>query len=87
VAFAQHEDIYLKGSADGEAYSGIAAWFAFYYTGRSHQVLGEGGDRSVARRQPGPFGDKAVDMMDNARALCPHAHSSNNIGKPFAVAG
>jgi hypothetical protein len=37
----KHEDIYLKGYADGrEAHSGIAAWFAFYNTGRPHQALG-----------------------------------------------
>jgi putative transposase len=31
----KHEDIYLKGYADGrKAHRGIAAWFVFYNTGR-----------------------------------------------------
>jgi putative transposase len=37
----KHEDIYLKGYADGrEAHAGIAAWFAFYNSRRPHQALG-----------------------------------------------
>jgi putative transposase len=67
----KHEDIYLKGYADGrEAYSGIAAWFAFYNTGRPHQALGNRTPMAVWREgTTGSLGDKAVDMMDNARAL------------------
>lgn len=33
----KHEDIYLKGYADGrEAHAGIAAWFAFYNCASQH---------------------------------------------------
>jgi len=71
----KHEDIYLKGYADGrEACSGIAAWIAFYNTGRPHQALGDRTPMAVWRAgTTGPLGDRAVDMMDNARALptCP----------------
>jgi len=36
----KHEDIYLKGYADGgEARAGIAAWMEFYNHGRLHQAL------------------------------------------------
>jgi len=36
----KHEDIYLKGYADGrEAHAGIATRFAFYNTRRPHQAL------------------------------------------------
>ena len=71
----KHEDIYLKGYADGrEARSGIVAWIAFYNTGRPHQALGDKTPMAVWRAgTTGPLGDRAVDMMDNARALptCP----------------
>ena len=71
----KHEDVYLKGYADGrEARLGIGAWIAFYNRQRPHQALGyatpmavwcDGAVDAVAAR--------AVDMMDNARALptCP----------------
>src|SRR6476660_2917632 len=37
----KHEDIYLKGYADGrKAKSGIANWIAFYNGRRLHQALG-----------------------------------------------
>src|SRR5947207_10296245 len=37
----KHEDIYLKGYADGrEAKAGIASWVAFYNSPRPHQALG-----------------------------------------------
>jgi putative transposase len=37
----KHEDIYLRGYADGrEAKAGIAAWMAFYNDRRLHQALG-----------------------------------------------
>ena len=37
----KHEDIYLRGYADGrEAKAGIANWFAFYNDRRLHQALG-----------------------------------------------
>ena len=84
----KYEDIYLKGYADGrEAYSGIAAWFAFYNTGRPHQALGNRTPMAVWREgTTGPLGDKAVDMMDNARALptCPQSQQQLQI---FAMVG
>jgi len=71
----KHEDIYLKGYADGrEAHAGIAAWFAFYNTRRPHQALGDRTPMAVWRDgTSGALGERAVDMMDNARALptCP----------------
>ena len=37
----KHEDIYLRGYADGrEAKAGIANWFDFYNDRRLHQALG-----------------------------------------------
>jgi putative transposase len=37
----KHEDIYLKGYADGrEVKAGIGAWFAFYNSARPHRALG-----------------------------------------------
>ena len=84
----KHEDIYLKGYADGrEAYSGIAAWFAFYNTGRPHQALGNRTPMAVWREgTTGSLGDKAVDMMDNARALptCPQSQQQQ---QTFAMVG
>jgi putative transposase len=84
----KHEDIYLKGYADGrEAYSGIAAWFAFYNTGRPHQALGNRTPMAVWREgTTGPLGDKAVDMMDNARAL-PTCPQSQQQLQTFAMVG
>jgi putative transposase len=71
----KHEDIYLKGYADGrEAHAGIAAWFAFYNTRRPHQALDNRTPMAVWRDgTSGALGEKAVDMMDNAKALptCP----------------
>ena len=84
----KHEDIYLKGYADGrEAYSGIAAWFAFYNTGRPHQALGNRTPMAVWREgTTGSLGDKAVDMMDNARAL-PTCPQSQQQLQTFAMVG
>jgi putative transposase len=74
----KHEDIYLKGYADGrEARAGIASWIAFYNTRRPHQALGNRTPITVWREaKTGPLGDRAVDMtlrLDNAKALptCP----------------
>ena len=82
----KHEDIYLKGYADGrEAHAGIASWFTFYNTRRPHQAL--------AHRTPmtvwcggigGGFLDMAVDMtlrLDNAVALptCPQPRQQQQI--------
>ena len=71
----KHEDIYLKGYADGcEAKAGIASWIAFYNSRRPHQALGNRTPMAVWRQgTSGPLGAAAVDMMDNVRALptCP----------------
>ena len=40
MAILKHEDVYLKGYADGrEAKAGIAEWVAFYNHRRPHQAL------------------------------------------------
>jgi putative transposase len=70
----KHEDIYLKGYADGhEAKAGIASWVAFYNTKRPHQALGTQTPMAVWRAGIiGDLGDGAVDMtlrLDNAVAL------------------
>jgi putative transposase len=71
----KHEDIYLKFYADGrEARAGISSWMTFYNTRRPHQALGRRTPMVVWRQGvTGALGAKAVDMMDNARALttCP----------------
>lgn len=74
----KHEDIYLKGYADGrETHAGIAAWFAFYNDRRPHQALGDCTPMAVWRHGIGDgFDNTAVDMtlrLDNAVALptCP----------------
>jgi putative transposase len=74
----KHEDIYLKGYADGrEARAGIALWMAFYNSRRPHQALGHRTPMAVWRQGiTGLLGDTAVDMtlrLDNAGALptCP----------------
>ena len=74
----KHEDIYLKGYADGrEARAGIGAWIAFYNTRRPHQALGNRTPMAVWRAGvTGALDDQAVDMtlvlrtsLDNAGAL------------------
>lgn len=74
----KHEDVYLKGYADGrEARAGIGAWIAFYNTRRPHQALGNRTPMAVWRAGvTGVLGDRAVDMtlvlrtsLDNAGAL------------------
>jgi len=74
----KHEDIYLKGYADGrEAKAGIGSWIAFYNLRRPHQALGNRTPMAVWRAGvTGAFGDRAVDMtlvlrtsLDNAGAL------------------
>jgi putative transposase len=74
----KHEDVYLKGYADGrEASAGIAEWFDFYNNLRPHQALGNRTPMAVWRDGvTGAIDGKAVDMtlrLDNARALptCP----------------
>jgi putative transposase len=74
----KHEDIYLKGYADGrEAKAGIGSWVAFYNLRRPHQALGHRPPMAVWRAGvTGALGDRAVDMtlvlrtsLDNAGAL------------------
>ncbi len=61
----KHEDIYLKGYADGlEAKDGIASWMKFYNGQRLHQALGYRTPMAVWHEAM-----QAVDMMDNAAAL------------------
>ena len=71
----KHEDIYLKGYADGrEAKAGIGDWIAFYNSRRPHQALGNRTPMTLWREgTTGPLAENAVDMMDNARAwpTCP----------------
>jgi putative transposase len=64
----KHEDVYLKGYADGlEARLGIAAWLEFYNERRLHQALGYRPPMALWRE--GMASARAVDMMDNAVAL------------------
>jgi putative transposase len=70
----KHEDVYLKGYADGqEAKAGIAEWIGFYNTGRPHQALDNRTPMAVWRDGiTGTLDGKAVDMtlrLDNAGAL------------------
>lgn len=74
----KHEDVYLKGYADGrEARAGIGAWIAFYNTRRPHQALANRTPMAVWRTGvTGALDDRAVDMtlvlrtsLDNADAL------------------
>jgi putative transposase len=70
----KHEDVRLKGYADGlEAKAGIAEWIRFYNTGRPHQALNNRTPMAVWRDgMTGALGERAVDMtlrLDNARAL------------------
>jgi putative transposase len=68
----KHEDVYLKGYADGrEAGRGIAEWIAFYNERRPHQALADRAPMAVWREAVARA--EAVDMMDNASAwpTCP----------------
>jgi putative transposase len=74
----KHEDVYLKGYADGrEARAGIGAWIAFYNARRPHQALANRTPMAVWRAGvTGALDDRAVDMtlvlrtsLDNAGAL------------------
>jgi putative transposase len=61
-----HEDIYLKGYADGrEAKAGIGAWFDFYNSARPHQTLGNRTPMALWRQGiTGYLGDTAVAAAD-----------------------
>jgi putative transposase len=70
----KHEDVYLKGYADGlEAKAGIAEWIGFYNNVRPHQALNNRTPMAVWREAiTGALGERAVDMtlrLDNAGAL------------------
>ena len=68
----KHEDVYLKGYADGvEAKRGIASWIDFYNHERPHRALGLRAPMAVWRE--GAASQRTVDMMDNTAALptCP----------------
>jgi putative transposase len=74
----KHEDVYLKGYADGrEARAGIGAWIAFYNMRRPHQALANRTPMAVWRDGvTGALGARAVDMtlvlrtsLGNADAL------------------
>jgi putative transposase len=73
----KHEDVYLKGYADGrEAHAGIGSWIAFYNGARPHQALGNRTPMAVWRAGAAAAGATAVDMtlrLDNAGAspTCP----------------
>ena len=73
----KHEDIYLKGYADGrEAKAGIGSWIVFYNGVRPHQALGNRTPMAVWLAAAQAAGVTAVDMtlrLDNAGALptCP----------------
>jgi putative transposase len=69
----KHEDVYLKGYADGrEAKVGIAAWLTFYNHARPHQALANRTPMAAWRSGVGALGGAAVDMplrLDNAGTL------------------
>ena len=80
--------VYLRGYTDGcEAKASIASWIVFYNSRHPHQALGDRTPITVWREgTTGPLGDKAVDMMDNARALptCPQRQQQR---QTFAMVG
>jgi putative transposase len=63
----EHEDVYLKGYADGrELHQGLSNWIAFYNNRRPHQALSYRTPMAVWRNGTAA---QALDMVDNARAL------------------
>ena len=81
----KHEDVYLRGNADGrEAKAGIGAYFAFYNERRLHQALGYRAPMAVWREgaAPGAYGH-----VDNAGALttCPQADQNQQQTEPLAA--
>jgi len=65
----KHEDVYLKGYADGrELHEGLSDWIAFYNDRRPHQAHGYRTPMAVWR---GCIDRRAVDMMDNAEEALP----------------
>ena len=66
----KHEDIYLKGYADGrEARAGIAEWIAFYNESRLHQALAYRAPMAVFREGAA---EGACGHVDNAPTAKPN---------------
>jgi putative transposase len=81
----KHEDVYLKGYADGrEAQTGISEYFAFYNERRLHQALGYRTPMAVWREGTAP---RAYGHVDNASALttCPQADQTQQQTEPMAA--
>jgi putative transposase len=69
----KHEDVYLKGYADGlEARTGIGEWIAFYNEFRLHQALGYRAPMAVFREGSAAG---ACGHVDNAPTAKPNPHS------------
>ena len=65
----KHEDVYLKGYADGrELHEGLSDWIAFYNEERLHQAHGYRTPMAVWRAG---IARMAVDMVDNAEEALP----------------
>jgi hypothetical protein len=65
----KHEDIYLKGYADGcEAKAGIAGWIAFYNEQRLHQALGHRTPMAVWRAAATTADDSPCGMIKAERS-------------------
>jgi hypothetical protein len=65
----KHEDVYLKGYADGrELHEGLSDWIAFYNDRRLHQALGYRAPMAVWRHGI----SSAVDVMDNTEEVFAH---------------
>ena len=81
----KHEDVYLRGYADGrEAKAGIGEYFAFYNERRLHQALGCRAPMAVWREGAAP---EAYGHVDNASALttCPQADQNQKQTEPLAA--
>ncbi len=81
----KHEDVYLKGYADGrEAKIGVGECFAFYNERPLHQALGYRAPMAVWRQGAAPA---ARGHLDNARALttCPQVDQNQQQTEPLAA--
>jgi putative transposase len=67
----KHEDVYLKGYADGhEARAGIGRWISFYNERRPHGALGHRAPMAVWRNgATAKIAAEGCGHVDNARAL------------------
>ena len=80
----KHEDIYLRGYADGvEAKAGIGVWIDFYNERRLHQALDYRAPMAVWRE--GMVAAATVDMMDNADALTTSPQQEQKKKPPLAA--